>query len=106
MVYNLKKVTNAYVKGFYLYINKKKLNTACADSLYDLFSYSLKSIYGLPPSEKGYYIDMYSESCIDFLKKLKGVPKKVERLGMTERLSIVSMCQSYFVAVDFVHLNK
>ena len=105
-VYDLKRVTKAYVSGFYKYINFKKLNDASASGLYDLFSYSLKNIYGLPPSEKGYYIDMYGDSCIDYLKKLKGVPKRVDRLGSTERLSIVTMCQSYFVAVDYVHFNK
>lgn len=106
MVYNLKKVTSTYVKGFYNYLDDRKLLNENMEDLFDLFSYSIKNIYGLPSSERNYFIDTYSEDCIEYLRKLRGVPKKVSKLDTNTRLSIVTMCKSYFVAVGFLSDKK
>lgn len=100
MIYNLKTVTGHYVNGYYQFLDKNKLLNEEKEDLFNLFSYCLKHIYGLPSSEKNYFIDMYGAECIKRLKKLKGVPKKVEKIATAERVSIVTMCNNYFVAVE------
>lgn len=102
MMYNLKKVVSIYVKRYYEYLKKVNLLNECSEALYDLFSYTIKNIYALPACESNYFIDQYGEDCINYLKKSKGVPKRVKRLSVNDRLSIVTMCNSYFVAVKVV----
>ena len=106
MIYNLKKVTGAYVKGFWHYVIDKKLDTSKREDLYDLFSYCIKTIHSLPAPERNYFTEQYGDECIQALKKLKGVPKKIEKLGLNDRLSIVTMCKSYFVAVGLLNEKK
>lgn len=100
MIFNLKAVTRHYVNGYFDFLKKNKLLDEQKEDLFDLFSYCLKHIYGLPSSENNYFIDMYSEGCIKHLKKLKGVPKKVDKITVSERVSIVTMCNNYYLAVQ------
>lgn len=100
MIYNLKQVTGEYVKGYLGFIKKKNFVNVSSEDLYDLFSYSIETIYGLPAAESSEYIKLYGEECIYHLKRLKNVPKRVKRLGLNDRVSVVSMCKSYFVAAD------
>lgn len=100
MIYNLRKVTSDYVKGFLEFVRQKNFIDVDTKSLYELFSYSLETIYNLPAAEMNEYIQLYGGECIAHLKKLKNVPKRISRLGMNDRVSVVTMCKSYFVAAD------
>lgn len=101
MVYNIEKVAFAYVKQFSKFVDEKKLGREM-EGLYDLFSYCLKMIHYIPACEEGFLIDMYASDCISYLKKTKGVPKKFKKLGVSSRISIVTMSVSCFVAVGVV----
>lgn len=102
MIYNLKQVTGVYVRGFLSYVKSKNFTKIDSEALYDLFSYALETIYKLPAAETNEYISLYGDECIAYLKKLKNVPKRVDRLGLNDRVSVVTMCRSYFVAADFL----
>ena len=106
MIYDLKKVTGIYVKGFCDFIEKNKLGNEDMQGLYDLFSYAIKGIHGLPCSERNYFTDVYGDDCIKHLKKLRGVPKKVSKLDTNDRIAIVTMCKSYFVAILVLNDEK
>ena len=106
MVYNLKKITEIYVRGFFDYIKLRKLSLDNIEALYDLFSYSIKVIHELPPCERNYYTENYGDDCISYLKKLKYTPKRVSKLSMTDKINIVMMCNSYFVGVALVDVNN
>lgn len=106
MRYDLKRVAGNYVRGFNAFIEKYKLTDVSNSDLYDLFSYSIKSIYGLASSENNYYIDMYSDDCISYLLKLKGVPKKLGNISINVRLDVVLMCQNYYVALGYLCENR
>lgn len=106
MFYDLKRVTTAYVRGFCDFVKKHKIGDENQEDLYDLFMFCLKGIHGLPCCEQNYYIDVYGVECINFLRKVRGVPKKIEKLDTNDRISIVSMCGSYFVAVRVVNAEK
>lgn len=103
MIYNLKKVTGAYVRRFCDYIQVRNFDLQNMSQLYDLFSYSLKCIYGFPPTENNFYIEQYGENCISYLKKTKGVPRASSRLSVEDRLSIIRMGIYYFVAVGMLN---
>ena len=106
MIYNLKKVTGIYVKGFCSYMENQKIHNENKEELYDLFSYCIKNIHGLPACEHNYFTEQYGEDCIKYLKKLKGVPKKINKLGANDRISIVFMCKSYLAAIDLISRSK
>lgn len=106
MRYDLKNVAGAYIKGFNSFVEKNKLNDVSNSELYDLFSFSIKSIYRLASSESNYYIDMYGGDCIAFLLKVKGVPKKISNLSINTRLDVVLMCQNYYVTLGYLTENK
>lgn len=106
MIYNLKRVTGVYVKGFYKYLTDRKLENENREEIYDLFSFAIKNIYGLPSSERNYFIDVYGGDCISYLMKLKGVPKKISKLDINDRLAIVTMCKNYYVAVGLLSDKK
>lgn len=106
MIYNLKKVTGVYVKGYYNFLIDKKIENENMEELYDLFSFSIKNIYELPSSERNFFTDTYGDECIKHLRKLRGVPKKIGKLDTNSRLSIVTMCKSYYVAVWLLRNNK
>ena len=98
MVYNVKKVSLSYVKRFSNYVKERKLGTDL-EGLYDLFAYSLKVINRFPARESNYYIEKYGGDCINYLMKTKSVPKKPEKLGTSDRVGIITLSLSYFVAV-------
>lgn len=100
MIYNLRKVTGDYVKGFLEFVRQKNFIDVDTKSLYELFSYSLETIYNLPAAEMNEYIQLYGGECTAYLKKLKNVPKRISKLGMSDRVAVVTMCKSYFVAAD------
>lgn len=98
MVYNVKKVSLNYVKRFSDYVKERKLGTDM-EELYDLFSYSLKVINLFQTKESSYYIEKYGNDCVNYLMKTKGVPKKSNKLGTSDRAGIITLSLSYFVAV-------
>lgn len=106
MKYSLKNVAGSYIKGFNGFVEKNKLIDASKSELYDLFSFSIKSIYRLASSESNYYIDMYGNDCITSLLKIKGVPKKINKLDINTRLDVVLMCQNYYVALGHLSENR
>jgi hypothetical protein len=106
MKYSLKNIAGSYIKEFNNFIEKNKIVDASNSELYDLFSFSIKSIYGLASSESNYYIDMYGSDCITSLLKIKGVPKKIGKLDINTRLDVVLMCQNYYVALGHLFENR
>lgn len=103
--YDLKKVMSIYVKGYMSFVKERDVPDENREELYDLFSYSLKKLYEFAPVEDNSLINRYSKSCIAYLRKLKGVPKRYSKLDMSVRVSIISMCQSYFVASGLLFDN-
>lgn len=106
MIYNLKRVTGAYVKGFCNYVKDRKLLSESNEEMYDLFSYAIKVIHGLPACEHNYFTEQYGDDCISYLKKVRGVPRKIDKLGINDRISIVTMCKNYYAAVSLLADSK
>ena len=99
MVYDTKKVAMAYVEQFGRFINEYKLGNNSMEDLYGLFSYSLNTLNLLATRGNSFLIENYGADCIMYLKKTKRVPKRVTKLSTSDRVGIVTMSLSYFVAV-------
>lgn len=100
VIYNIKKVSTSYVRGFYDFINKKGFVIGDnLEGLLGLLSYSLKKIYDLPSIDGNYYTCYHGEECVDYLKNIRGVPKNPKSVKMSDRFDIYNMSRSYFLAV-------
>lgn len=72
------------------------------DNGYGLFSFCIKSIYGVETNEYSADIFKYSKHCIRKLSTLSGVPKRVDKLSFEERLAIVNICQGMYASLTIV----
>lgn len=98
MIYNLEKVSAAYVRGFLEFLRTKRLVIDDVYAYGDLFSYSLKVLYDLPAFEQNFYIDRYSADCVKYLRRVKRVPKTASKLDVEDRMNIVIISKSYLIA--------
>ena len=106
MIYNLKNVSTAYVKRFIDYTDGRGISAVGSKKLSELLCYSISRIFGLPYYRNNFYIEKYGADCISYLKKLRGVPKSGKRLCTQDKISILELCNGYYVAVDVLSLNK
>lgn len=101
MMYNVNRVSVAYVKAFQRFLEENKLDDWSNEQKYNLLSYSLSRLYGLESAVYTVGISEYGEDCICFLGALKRTPKHRDKITFGDRVSIVSLSQAYFVA-DFL----
>lgn len=106
MVYSIKGIVEKYVKEFIKFIEINNLSDVGGEDLSELFSYGVRVIYDIPYFKHNFYVDRYGDNCVKFLKKVKGVPKKSKRLSIEDKVNIVTMCNSYFLAVEILGENK
>jgi len=106
MKYSLKNIVSLYIKQYIQFVKEKNLDKVSKDDLYELFTYGVRTIYEIPYFNTNFYVDRYGEECMKYLKKAKGIPKKSKRLSITDKFEIVSMCNSYFLAVGLVSEDK
>lgn len=72
------------------------------DNGFALFSYCIKSIYGIETNEYSRDIARYSKGCIRTLRKVVGVPRNINRLRFEDRLSVVNICQGVYASLTVV----
>lgn len=98
MIYDLKKLSVAYVRGFKNYIKEADLTDWSNEQQYNLFSYALCRLYFL---ESAYYskgTSRYGRSCEKYLRELKHTPKHKDKISFADRVSLLSLSQAYFVS--------
>lgn len=100
MKYNILDVAKLYVKGFTCFISDAKIHNI--EDCYDLFSYTLKSIYNLETCEFSRTIERLGGKCIKYLSSIKGTPRKIKGMSLKDRISVVEFTISYYVAVDLI----
>ena len=98
MVYNLKKLSATYVKGFKKYASERGIDKWSQEDLYNLFAYSLNRLYGLEASSYGKGISRYGKSCTKYLGEMKCTPNHPDKVSFSDKVSLISMAQSYYAA--------
>lgn len=106
MVYNLKRLSVSYVRGFREYIKVKELSDWTPEQQYNLFSYSLSKLYGLESAAYSRGTSTYGRSCKKYLADIKSTPKHIDKIPFAERLQLVSMSQAYFVSMFLMKGKK
>lgn len=66
---------------------------------FELFLYSMKSLYNLEVSEYNLEIRKYGERCIKCLGKVKGIPKELRTATLEERMNLIKCCKVYIVVI-------
>lgn len=99
MVYNLKRLSTTYVRGFREYVKIKELNGWSNEQQYNLLSYAICKLYGLESSAYSKGTSKYGRSCAKYLSSLKSTPKHIDKIPFAERVELVCMVQAYFVSL-------
>lgn len=99
MKYSICSIAKSYVRAFYRFVSVRP-GTGYNSDRFDLFMYCIKTVCGLEVTEYSDIIRMYGDSCVRCLSEVKGVPKNIKELPLSDRLDIVSMCKAYSVFSD------
>ena len=106
MVYNLKRLSANYVRGFREFVKLKELSDWTPEQQYNLFSYSLSKLYGLESAAYSKGTSTYGRSCKKYLSELKSTPKHIDKIPFAEKIQLLSMAQAYFVSVFLMKGKK
>lgn len=98
MVYNLKRLSVTYVRGFREFIKVKELTDWSNEQQYNLLSYAICKLYGLESAAYAKGTARYGISCKNYLSSLKSTPKHIDKIPFAERVELVCMVQAYFVS--------
>lgn len=101
MKYNYNDLARTYVRGFYKFV-VGYTNITNRVEAYVLFRYSLKKIYGMDPSEMNKAVLEYGDECVAYLKNLKGVPQKVDKISFEDRVHLFDYCETYLVSINML----
>lgn len=99
MVYNLKRLSTTYVKGFREYLKTKELSGWSNEQQYNLLSYSICKLYNLESAAYARGTSKYGRSCVKYLASLRSTPKHIDKIPFAERVELVCMVQAYFVSI-------
>lgn len=91
--YNLFDISSRYCKSFYKFIIKDTRVRSSKEAI-ELFSWSMKKIFGFDATESNKSIDKYGLECIEFLKKVDGVPDP-DKLSNEDRVRLINVCSVY-----------
>jgi hypothetical protein len=97
MVYNLKRLSLTYIKGFKEFIKLNNLESLSVETRYNILSYSICKLYGLDPKPYAKGTSHFGRSCIAYLSKLKRTPKHFKAIPTTEKIALLGFVQAYFV---------
>lgn len=106
MVFNLKKLSVTYVKGFKEYIKEKGLESWTPEQQYNLFSYAISKLFGLDSSAYARGTSTYGRSCVKYMLELKNTPKKPETVDFADKVQVLSLSQAYFVTTFLMRGKK
>ena len=99
---NISDISRNYAKGFVNFLVEQEIESK-KGSAYELFVYSIYSIYGKPYIKKyNSLITRFGKDCIGYLKKIDGVPKRIGNLFSFEKEDIVNCsCVYALVALQY-----
>lgn len=100
MKYSVFEVGRLYCSAFREFTNGRLM--VDRDNGYGLFVYCIKSIYGVETNEYSVDISRYSTRCIDYLRGVRGVPRRPERMKYRDRYEIVSICTAMYASLTVV----
>lgn len=100
MKYNILKVARKYTECFKNFINYVKIVNK--DEEYSLLSFSMKIIYGIETCEFTESIIRYGKQCVESLKSVVDVPKRVGSMSLCDRIAVVNATTAMWVASDLV----
>lgn len=106
MVYNLKKLSVTYVRGFREFVKIKEVSDWTPEQQYNLFSYSLSKLYGLESAAYARGTSKYGRSCVKYLSVLKSTPKHIDKISFAEKVQLLSLSQAYFVTTFLMKGKK
>ena len=72
------------------------------DNGYNLFSYCMKTLYGIETNEYSPDIYRYAERCVKGLSKVEGTPRRPKKLKFESRLAVVNICQGMYAGLTMV----
>lgn len=97
-VYNIHVLARVYSKEFCKFLKRHRIRTN-ENNAFELFSYSMKTIYGIETSEYNLEIRKYGERCIKFLSKVKGIPLDLRKATVEERMNLIKCCKVYIIVI-------
>ena len=98
MVYNLKRLSITYVRGFKGFIKEKGLSDWPNERQYNLISYAICKMYGLEAGAYAGGTSTYGRSCTKYMSVLKSTPKHKDKISFAEKVELLCMVQAYFVS--------
>lgn len=106
MVYNLKRLSLTYTRGFQRYLKEHGIDDWTPEQRYNLLSYSLSKVYGLETAIYAKGTSVYGRSCTKFLSELKGTPKRIDKISFAQKVEVLSMVQGLYVTAIVLSSKK
>ena len=97
-IYNIHVLARVYSKEFCKFLKRYKLKIN-ENNAFELFVYSMKKLYNLEATEYNLEIRKYSEKCIIYLSKVKGIPADLRKSTLEERIDLIRCCKVYIVVI-------
>lgn len=102
MVYNLKRLSFRYIRGFNEFLRLHNLSDWTPEQRYNLLSYAVSRLYGLESSVYSRGTANYGRSCQKYLSLLERTPKRIDKIPFSEKVQLLSMVQAYYVSTIVV----
>lgn len=90
--YNTLEVIQRYTRRFLLFMKENSLVYENKRDLYELFMYSLKSVFGVDAVEYNPLISIYGTQCTAYLMSTKNVPKRLDLEDTTVLIEKIGNC--------------